>query len=169
MSVLNERVTTRFNIAAALVALILSSTTVAQGGGHLDVTTIVQKEVVVEKEDGDTEKQLIVADTVIPGERVVYTITFENVGDAAAENVVITNPIAESLTYVAGSASNGSMRVEFSIDNGKTFGVASELKMVDNDIERPATTKDYTHVRWVMQNELEVGAKGSASFAAVLE
>lgn len=154
---------------SALLIVLTSSVSIAQERGHLDVTTVVQKEIVVENEDGENETQRIVADTVIPGERVYYTITFQNVGDAAAENVVITNPISESLTYVAGSASNGNMQVEFSIDGGKTFGLATELRLVENDVERPATTKDYTHVRWVMQHELEVGAKGSASFAAVLE
>jgi len=154
---------------ATLFVLFLSGAALAQGKGHLEVTTIVQKEIHVENEDGDSETQLVVAETVLPGEHVVYTITFVNVGEAAAENVVITNPISESLTYVAGSASNGSMQVEFSVDGGKAFGLASELRIVDNGVERPATTNDYTHVRWVMQNELEVGAKGSASFAAVLQ
>ncbi|NND58866.1 MAG: DUF11 domain-containing protein [Gammaproteobacteria bacterium] len=160
-------------VAAAAIwstfALFLSSSALAQGNGHLEVTTIVQKEIFVETEEGETTTQLVEAQSVVPGEKVVYTITFKNVGDAAAENVVITNPISESLTYVAGSASNGSMRTEFSADGGKTFGLASELRVVDGDMERPAATQDYTHVRWIMQTQLEVGAEGSASFAAVLQ
>ena len=40
----------------------------------------------------------------MPGDDLVYTITFQNISDETAENVVITNPIAESLTYVNGSA-----------------------------------------------------------------
>lgn len=159
---------TRLAVTASWL-LLAAGTVAAQQQSHLQVTTIVQKEIVVENDSGDSETRLVVAESVIPGERVVYTITFENVGDAAAENVVITNPIAESLTYVAGSASNDEMRVEFSADGGRTFGPASELTVVDGDIERRATTNDYTHVRWVMQTELDVGAKGSASFAAVLE
>ncbi len=153
----------------AFCALFFGSNVFAQSKGHLEVTTIVQKEIVVEDENGETTTQLVEAQSVVPGEKVVYTITFKNVGDAAAENVVITNPISESLTYVAGSASNGSMRVEFSTDGGKTFGIASELSIIDDGVERPATTLDYTHIRWVMQSELEVGAEGSASFAAVLQ
>ncbi len=159
---------TRLKIIAAVSALIgLSGNAWAQQ--HLDVQTTVQKQIVVETEDGSTETQLVPAGSVVPGETVFYTITFENVGDEAADNVVITNPISDVLTYVPGSASNGSMRVEFSADGGQTFGLASELTIVDEGIERPATTSDYTHVRWVMQTELEVGGKGTASFAAVLE
>lgn len=169
MSVLQKKFRAPIATLFAFCVLFFGSSAFAQDRGHLEVTTIVQKEIVVEDENGETMTQLVEAQSVVPGEKVVYTITFRNVGDAAAENVVITNPISESLTYVAGSASNGSMRVEFSIDGGKTFGSASELRVVDNGVERPATTQDYTHVRWVMQSELEVGAEGSASFAAVLQ
>lgn len=163
----------RFEIFAlfvlAMFVTLPANSALAQGNGHLEVTTIVQKEIVVESDDGELTTQLVEAQSVVPGEKVVYTITFRNVGDAAAENVVITNPISESLTYVAGSASNGDMRIEFSADGGETFGLASELRIVDGETERPATTRDYTHVRWVMKNQLEVGAEGSASFAAVLQ
>ena len=157
------------SFAIAIVFAVPSMAAIAQEQGHLRVETTVQKQVVVETEDGSTERKLVQADSVIPGETVVYTITFSNVGDEPADNVVITNPISASLTYVAGSASNGEMVVEFSIDGGQTFAPASQLKIVDNGVERPATTRDYTHVRWAMQSELAVGGEGQTSFAAVLE
>ncbi len=135
----------------------------------IDVQSIVQKQIVIETDDGATETQLVAANNVVPGDTVVYTITFQNVGDAPADDVVITNEIAEELEYVPGSATNGSMRIEFSADGGQTFGLASELTIVADGVERPATTTDYTHVRWVMQTELEVGGTGTASFAAVIE
>lgn len=169
MSVLLKYIRTCAAGLFTVCALMLGGTVVAEGNGHLEVMTMVQKEVVVEDENGETTTQLVEAQSVVPGEKVVYTITFRNVGDAAAENVVITNPISESLTYVAGSASNDTMQVEFSVDGGKTFAGADELRIVDNGVERPATTQEYTHVRWVMRSELEVGAEGSASFAAVLQ
>lgn len=156
-------------IIVAVVAMLPVLPVSALAQGHLNVTTVVHKEVTVETEDGKSETRLVEAESVIPGERVVYTITFENIGAEPAENVVITNPIADSLTYVAGSASGAEMRVEFSIDGGQSFGPASELTIVDDGTERPATTQDYTHVRWIMQSELAAGAEGQASFAAVLE
>ncbi len=159
------KLTTAIAAGAALFAL--SANAYAQQ--HLDVQTVVQKQVVIETEDGATETQLVPANNVVPGDTVVYTITFENVGDEPAGNVVITNPIAEVLEYVPGSATNGSMRIEFSADGGQTFGLANELTIVADGVERPATTTDYTHVRWVMQTELEVGGTGTASFAAVIE
>ena len=155
-------------LAAAMLAILpLTAAAVAQDA--LEVTTVVEKEIVVEADDGEERVERVAADVITPGERVIYTITFKNVGAEAADNVVITNPIAESLIYVAGSATSDGASVEFSIDGGQTFAPASELRLVDNGIERPATTRDYTHVRWVMQTELAVGAEGQMSFAADLE
>ena len=153
----------------AAIAALLALCTNAYAQQHLDVQTRVQKQVVVETEDGGTETQLVPADNVVPGDTVVYTITFENVGDEPADDIVITNPISDVLDYVPGSASNGSMRIEFSADGGQTFGLANELTIVADGVERPATTADYTHVRWVMQTELEAGGRGTASFTAVIE
>ena len=159
----------RVSIIAGLLAATLPLTAFAKADDFLEVTTRVEKEIVVESDDGEQVVERVAADVVTPGERVVYTITFRNVGAEPAENVVITNPIAESLVYVAGSASNDSASVEFSIDGGQTFAPASELRLVDQGIERPATTKDYTHVRWIMRSALAAGAEGQMSFAADLE
>jgi uncharacterized repeat protein (TIGR01451 family) len=161
--------TNRVVIFAAVLAAVLPLTAFAKANDVLEVTTKVEKEVIVENDDGDQVVERVAADVVTPGERVVYTITFRNAGVEPAENVIITNPIAESLVYVAGSATNDGVAVEFSIDGGKTFAPASELRLVDGGIERPATTKDYTHVRWVMQSALAAGAEGQMSFAADLE
>ncbi|MEO1202875.1 MAG: hypothetical protein AAFX10_09215 [Pseudomonadota bacterium] len=155
-------------IAAFLVAT-LPLTAYAVAEDALEITTVVEKEVVVETDNGEERVERVIADVVTPGERVIYTITFRNVGTEPAGNVVITNPIAESLTYVAGSATSEGATVEFSIDGGQSFAPASQLRVVDGGIERPATTRDYTHVRWVMQTELAVGADGQMSFAADLE
>lgn len=159
----------RNTIFVLAFAVSLAGSLQAQEAGHLEVTTIVKKEVIVEKDDGSQETQLVNADSVVPGERVVYTISFRNVGDEPADNVVITNPIAETLTYVAGSAAGQDLEVEFSVDGGVHFAPASELTVLDEATERPATTLDYTHVRWVMQSELAAGGEGQATFAAMLE
>ena len=156
-------------VLAAFVAATLPLGAFAVAQDALEVTTVVEKEVVVETDGGDPVVERVAADVVTPGERVVYTITFRNVGAEPAENVVITNPIAESLIYVAGSATRDDATVEFSIDGGQTFARASDLRLVDGGVERPATTRDYTHVRWVMQTALAVGAEGQTSFAADLE
>lgn len=140
----------------------------AQEKGHLNVRTIVQKEEVVVNDTGDTERRLVDAETVVPGDDLVYTITFQNISDETAENVVITNPISASLTYVNGSAFGPGAVIEFSVDGGENFDAPDELMVAANDGERPAEAADFTHVRWTMQNDIESGAQGLASFRARL-
>ena len=150
------------------VILILAATAV-QAQGHLEVQTTVHKQEVIVNEAGETETRLVPADVVVPGESVIYTITFTNVSDEPADNVIITNPIAADLMYVDGSAFGPGMDLQFSVDGGVTFAAADELTVTEDGEARQAEANDFTHVRWVMQNDLAVGAQGTARFAAILE
>ncbi|MDA0680598.1 MAG: hypothetical protein O3A13_11270 [Proteobacteria bacterium] len=141
---------------------------VAQDKGHLNVRTVVQKEEVVVTDAGETKRSLVPADTVVPGDDVVYTITFTNISSEAADNVVITNPISENLTYVEGSAFGPGTVIEFSVDNGQSFAAPEALMVAVDDEVRPAEPEDFTHVRWTMQSELQSGAQGMARFKARL-
>ena len=137
--------------------------------GYLNVHTVVQKEEISVNDAGETETRLVGAEIVVPGERVVYTITFRNVGEEPADNVIITNPIDDSLTYVDGSAFGPGMDIQFSVDGGVVFASADDLAVTKDGVERPAVAEDFTHVRWVMRSELAVGAQGTARFTAVLD
>lgn len=150
-------------------SILLVTAAGAQDQGHLDVQTSVQKQEVVVNDAGESETRLVPAKVVVPGESVIYTITFKNVSAEPADNVVITNPIAEDLMYVDGSAFGPGMDILFSVDGGATFAAANELTIVEEDEVRAAEAADFTHVRWVMRNDLPVGAQGLARFAAVLE
>lgn len=153
----------------SVILITFAAVAVAQEQGHLDVQTTVQKEEVTINEAGESQKRLVPAEVVVPGETVFYTITFMNVSAEPADNVVITNPIAEDLMYVDGSAFGPGMDIHFSVDGGATFAAANELTVVENGEVRDAIAADFTHVRWVMQNDLDAGAQGTARFAAILE
>ncbi len=154
---------------AILMVLALSLQAAAQEPGYLNVTTMVQKQEVTVNESGETETRLVTANTFVPGESVIYTITFENVSDEPAENVVITNPISKGLTYVDGSAFGIGSAIQFSTDGGQNFAAANELTVVEDGASRPAEPDDFTHIRWVMQAELQAGAQGLARFRARLD
>ena len=151
-----------------IASTFFAMTAFAQEQGHLNVRTVVQKEEVTVSDSGETKRSLVPADTVVPGDDVVYTITFTNVSDETADNIVITNPISESLTYVQGSAFGPGTVIEFSVDDGQSFAAPEELMVVNNGEQRPAGAEDFTHVRWTMQNELQSGAQGMARFKARL-
>ncbi len=156
-------------VSSVLLMLALSVSALAEEQGHLNVRTIVQKEQVTVTESGDKETRLVPAGTVVPGERVVYTITFRNISEEPAENIVITNPISGELTYVDGSAFGPGTEIEFSVDGGQTFASRDALTVTEDGETRAAVADDFTHVRWVMQTELAAGAQGIARFSAVLE
>jgi len=151
-----------------LTTALFVSVAFAQGGGHLKLTTTVQKEQITTSETGEQTKKLVAASTVVPGDSVVYTIKFENVSSESAEHVTITNPVPENLTYEAGSAFGPGTLIEFSVDGGETYGAADELTVTENGEVRAAQPQDYTHIRWVMQDDLAIGAQGIARFRARL-
>ena len=156
-------------LSATLIVLLLGLSAVAQEQGSLNVTTTVQKEEVFVNDAGETETRLVAANTVVPGETVVYTISFQNIGNEPAGNVVITNPIDATLTYVDGSAFGPGMLLQFSVDDGQNFAAADALSVEEDGASRPAVADDFTHIRWVMQNELAAGAMATARFKAVLK
>lgn len=157
------------NVITAVLLLAWGVFAQAQEQGHLSVTTVVQKEQVTVNEAGESETSLVPAETVIPGEHVVITTTFQNISDEAAENVVITNPIAESLSYIEGSAYGPGAEIQFSVDGGQTFAARDALTVTEDGVTRAAGADDFTHIRWVMQEVLAAGAQGTARFSAVLE
>lgn len=151
-----------------ILLLVTCASVAVAAEGHLNVRTVVQKEAVTVDDAGTVSTELVPANTVVPGESVFYTITFENVSKEPAENVVITNPIAETLTYVDGSAFGPGAEILFSIDGGRTFAALDELTVVEDGEERAASADDVTHIRWRMRESLAAGAQGIARFAAVL-
>jgi uncharacterized repeat protein (TIGR01451 family) len=156
-------------VTSVCLLLVLTAAASAQEQGHLSVQTVVQKQQVTIDENGEQQVALVPAETVVPGENVVYTITFTNISDEAAANVVITNPIADSLSYVDGSAFGPGAEIQYSVDEGKTFAPREKLSVIEDGVARAARAEDVTHIRWVMQQELAAGAQGVARFSAVLE
>ena len=111
----------------------------------------------------------ITAERVIPGEEVIYTISAQNEGADPAENVVITDPIPEHMTYVAGSAAGMSTEVRFSIDDGESWDTADALRVIDaQGVARRASAEDYTHIQWTFTRSLEPGEDGTVHFRATL-
>jgi uncharacterized repeat protein (TIGR01451 family) len=150
----------------AIFLTLLAATASAQD--YLEVETTAQKQEVYVNEAGEEATRMVVAERVLPGETVYFTVTFTNISDEVADDVVITNPIAEDLVYVDGSAFGPGTEIQFSVD-GATFAAAGELTVSEDGATRAAKAADYTHVRWVMQNDLAAGAQGTVRFAAVLK
>lgn len=153
-----------------LALLVATPLALAAPDGPIVVKTVAEKEQVVTLADGRKQTKLVPAQPVVPGEQVIYTVTFENVGEKPATDVAIVNPVPEHTTYVAGSAGGPGTEVSFSVDGGRTWGAPEQLKLRGADgTERAATPADYTHVRWVLRNPLTPGAVAFARYRVVVK
>jgi uncharacterized repeat protein (TIGR01451 family) len=152
----------------AFLLFFTSANAISQEQGHLNVTSLVQMEEVTEGEDGERLTRLVPVETVVPGDVVIYTTTVENISDEAADDIVVTSPVPEHLSYVAGSAFGPGMLIEFSVDGGVSYAAAEELTVDEDGRSRAATAEDYTHIRFKLQDHLAAGAQGIARFRAKL-
>lgn len=152
---------------AAGVCMLLASHAWAQQKGAIEVKTLAEVEIVVKNDKGKTEVKRVDAakEKVPPGGVVIFTSRYTNKGKQPATGIVITNPIPKHMTYVDLSAEGKGAKIEFSIDGGKAYAPAEQLKVTDNEGRvRPALPKDYTHIRWTVAAPLAAGAAGTVSF-----
>ena len=137
--------------------------------GSLEVKTVVQKLSETVNEDGESRTELVDVDTAVPGDEVVYTVTFTNIGAEPAENIRITNPIPEQMRYVSGTAFGPGSDIEYSVDGGNTWGRPALLRVQDDTgNDRPAEANDFTHIRWALNTPLAAGEGSFARFRAVI-
>lgn len=153
---------------AVLLALPVASW--AQSKGHIVLASVAEVENEVFNPEGKKVIERVPAAKVLPGSEVIFTTRYENVSKEKAENAVITNPMPEHMLYKRRSARGAGARVMFSVDNGKSYNIPSQLFVMDAAGRKfPAQPKDYTHIRWTFENPLPSGAKGEVSFRAILK
>lgn len=154
--------------ALALAAPALAAP--ASSSGTVVLSIVGQMEQEYRNEKGEKAKRLVPITKIVPGDEVVYTITYENKGREPAERVVVTDPIPAEVTYVDGSAFGPGTEIEFSVDGGKSWGQPATLKVKGADgKERAATAADYSHIRWKLAAPVQPGQKGFVRFRAVLK
>lgn len=155
-------------ILLALLGSFLSTALAADGA--IKLTSIAQIEAEVTGKDGKKTHQRTPVIKAVPGTEVIYTTIFENTLNKAAENISINNPIPNDSEYVGGSAFGKDCEILFSVDGGKTFGHAENLKIRSADgKERTALPKEYTHIRWNYKTKLAPGKSGEVSFRAAIK
>ena len=139
---------------------------------HAKGTVDLKNEAFLEKEeakkDGTKIKKMVPATTVLPGEEVIFVITYKNVGKEAATDVVVTNPIPKNMTYKTAEAEVNAAP-EVSVDGGKAYGELAKLKVKDKLRKfRPALPADVTHVRWKVAGAVAPSSEGKVRLRAVL-
>jgi uncharacterized repeat protein (TIGR01451 family) len=105
---------------------------------------------------------------VAPGDRILYKLDLTNHGVEAARNPMALGPIPAGTAFVPGTASTGaSMKLDYSIDGGKTFSDAPSIKVTGKDGRTeivPAPADRYTTIRWTLETPLLTGATTTVSY-----
>ncbi len=149
-------------IALALIALAPA----AAIAGSVALKSSVFVERVATLPDGTAKIELRAADTVVPGDRLVFILTYRNETSRPVPDVVITNPVPAPVAFEAAAASVA----EVSVDGGRNWGSIGTLRVQgDNGQSRPATTSDVTHVRWAIGRPVPPGATGRLSFRGTVK
>ena len=156
---------------AGIAFLVICATIVAAQNAQnpLDVKAIAEVESTAIV-NGRATVKLVPADRVVPGDRVLYTLEVRNTGAETLNTPVIVHPIPEHMRYVADSAVGPGAAVSYSVDGGKSFDRAENLKARAADgQERKAAAADYTHIRWQLKNPLKANSVAFVRFRALVK
>jgi uncharacterized repeat protein (TIGR01451 family) len=142
----------------------------AQDPGQVTLETVIQKEIEVITAEGKKETKLVEAGNAIPGDELLFTITYTNQGGEPAENVVLVNPVPEYTEYIGGSAGGPGAATTFSVDGGQSYDVPANLQVPGEDGKlRPALSREYTHLRWAFDAPVPPGESGDVFFRVKLK
>jgi uncharacterized repeat protein (TIGR01451 family) len=121
-------------------------------------------------EGGREVVKLVPADRVVPGDRVIYTLEVRNITASALPAPTVIHPIPDHMRYIADSAVGPGAEVSYSVDGGRSFGPAEDLKVpgVGGQL-RPAVAADYTHIRWQLKNSLRANSVAFVRFRALVK
>ncbi|MBI2429814.1 MAG: DUF11 domain-containing protein [Ignavibacteriales bacterium] len=137
---------------ATLLSFVVNGTTVKDYEKSVQQAVNIDKSVTEKKES----TELAIFNTAnnmnpFPGDTVTYTIQYHNIGNAFAQDVVISNPIPEGMIYVGGSAAG---------DN-------AEITLDRKEVAAPQQG-DVAAVRWTIKKRILPGEEGSVTMKAIV-
>jgi len=151
-------------ILLALLALLMPAAALAADGVSLVSKVFVERlETTPEGRSVTTRAE---PDVVIPGDRLVFVLSYRNGGAEPATDLVLTNPVPDSVVF---SGTDDPSAV-VSVDGGKTWGALVSLTVAGTDgVSRPAEAADVTHIRWSLDRPVPSGAAGELSFRGLVK
>jgi uncharacterized repeat protein (TIGR01451 family) len=153
-----------------LVIAVVAAAATGGASGGIELRATAEVEVPVTAPDGTVAVQREPAEKVVPGDEVIYTMHYRNASRAAADNVVITNPLPAHMLLMRTGGLPAQVDLTFSVDGGHIFGALAQLKVTGPDGRpRPATAADCTHLRWNFTRPLAPGEAGTVDYVAQLQ
>ncbi len=153
------------NFACMIAALLVANPAVAQTANAVSLSSDVMVERTSIDANGRNQVSLEEPRVVVPGDRLVFVISYRNNGAQAASDFVVTNPMPSAVAYQ--SSDDATARV--SIDGGRNWGALSGLLVANPDgTSRPARPEDVTHVRWAFTQPIASGQAGRLMYRGIV-
>jgi uncharacterized repeat protein (TIGR01451 family) len=147
----------------ALYLLLVPGLALASSDVTLNSTVFVEKS--VKDSSGKSRVVLEEPKVVLPGDKLIFVLSYQNKGSSAANNFVVTNPLSPAVAYQGTPHATA----EVSVDGGRNWGTLSTLQIRESDGNlRSARMEDVTHIRWPMRQPVPPGAKGRVSFRGIV-
>ena len=149
--------------ALSLAAFWLSAAP-AQAQQAIELKGDVALEQTVTGDDGTQTVVRVAPETIVPGDRLVFSTSYVNGSSEAVTDFVVTNPLPAAVRL----APDADATLVVSVDGGENWGSLSTLQVVDAEgSPRAASHDDVTHIRWTLA-EVPAGARGSVEYPAII-
>ena len=103
---------------------------------------------------------------VTPGDKLVFSLNYQNASAKPAVAFVVTDPIPSAVSF-AGNESSGAL---VSVDGGTSFApLKSSFVMGADGKRRAAQAGDVTHIRWNLAAPIPAGAGGTLHFDGIVK
>ena len=156
----------RFSVFALSAAVMV----MGAPANALTATQKVEKEITVTQADGTSVTQRVSAETVTPGEKVVYTVDLLNDSSDPASDLVLAMPVPADVRFLEGSADRDGAVVRYSVDGGASFVARDALTLpAVGGGSRSANAEDITHIQWRIAGPVAVGATDAVTFKGRLK
>lgn len=147
----------------ALAALMTPFSIAAANQVSLESTVLVERS--EEMPDGTTSLTLEEPARVVPGDNLVFVLSYQNTGETPAEDFSVTNPMPDAVAF----RDTNDAGALFSVDGGEHYGPLTDLTVTaDDGTVRPATSDDVTHIRWTLSEPIPAGQSGQLTFRGVV-
>ena len=155
-------------LVRALPLLLATVAGTAAAGPRLEMRGLPpMAETLITNAQGETVRTLRPATNVYPGDTLVYTITYRNVGDIPSDRVSINVSIPQEVEYVAGWVEGSDAKPEVSIDRGVNYAPLEKLTATNADgSARSLLPQDVTNLRWDMPLVVQPGEQGKVMYRA---
>jgi uncharacterized repeat protein (TIGR01451 family) len=150
---------------AVFSSLNVSAQTASTPASGLVIETLAERRV-----QAGGASEYVRANELRIGDEIFYTLRVRNASNNAIQEAVVVKSMPRNTRYVEDSATGPGAVIDFSVDGGATFAANDQLTVrTVGGGTRPATTDDYTDIRWRLRHPLAAGATALLRFRAIFK